>query len=363
MTDSADSPTFRRRTALKAGATGLGGALLGAAGASKSVRAASESYRFLWVNAWLADGLEGVAGLPFTVAAKPQYQERASELGRRLGEEGYDVVGLCEVFNDEQETVEAEYADGAGTGTAIPGPEPDGGEKGAGLLDLVAGVTVTDHATLEYDAEPSDHLTYVDAHVGKGANYVELDLGPGKVDLFTTHLVSGSLLPWTDGGDEDIPALRSRQLEELGAFVAERASPENVTLVAGDFNIAPDGAAADALESFASTAGLYDAWLDHGRGPGGTNDDAIVDGCAFDPSGAPPAYCPADDAGERIDYVFLEEPTAEHELDLRVDALERRVFWRELAPPDQFYADDNGEVPNYLADHVGLDLSLTATDA
>ncbi|WP_339102287.1 endonuclease/exonuclease/phosphatase family protein [Haloterrigena salinisoli] len=363
MTDSTRLPTFRRRTALKAGAAGLGSALLGAAGVSNSVRAEPESYRFLWANSWLTDGMEGVAGLPFNVAAKPQYQERATELGRRLGEEGYDVVGLCEVFNDEQETVGTEYVDAAGTGTAIAGPEPDGGEKGAGLLDLVAGVPVTDRATLEYDAEPGDDLTYVDAHVGKGVNYVELDLGPGKVDLFTTHLVTGSLLPWADGGDEDIPALRRRQLEELGAFVAERTSPENVTVVAGDFNIAPDGAAADALEAFASTAGLYDAWLEHGSGPGGTNDHAIIDGCAFDPSGAPPAYCPSDDAGERIDYVFLEEPTADHELELHVDALERRVFWRELAPPERFYADDAGEVPNYLIDHVGLDLSLTATSA
>lgn len=363
MTDATNLPTFRRRTALKSGAAGLGGVLLGTMGVTRSVRAAPESCRFLWVNSWLTDGMEGVAGLPFNVAAKPQYQERAIELGRRLGEEGYDVVGLCEVFNAEQETVESEYVDAAGTGTAIAGPGPDGSEKGAGLLDLTAGVPVTDHATLEYDAEPSDHLTYVDGHVGKGANYVELDLGPGNVDLFTTHLVTGSLLPWADGGDEDIPALRRRQLEELGAFVTEQTSPENVTVVAGDFNIAPDGAAADALAEFASTAGLYDAWIEHGRGPGGTNDDAIIDGCAFDPSGAPPAYCPSDDAGERIDYVFLEEPAADHAMELRVDAIDRRVFWRELAPPDRFYADDAGDVPNYLTDHVGLELSLTATEA
>ena len=361
MTDHAQRSTVRRRTVLRTGAAGLGGVTLGASPAAVSGRSTAESYRFLWVNAWLTDGIRGVLGTSLDVAAKPQYRERAVELGRRLGEDGYDIVGLCEVFNDEQETVETEYVDAAGAGEAIPGPGPDGGEKGAGLLDLVSGVDVTDRATLEYDAEPSDHLTYVDAHVGKGANYVELDLGPGKIDLFTTHIATGSLLPWADGGDEDIPALRRRQLDELGEFVAARSSPENVTLVAGDFNIAPDGAAADALEAFAAGAGLEDAWLAHGRGPGGTNDDAIVDGCAFDPNGAPPAYCPADDAGERIDYVFLEPPAAEHAMDLTVDTIDRRVFWRELAPPDRFYADDGGEVPNYLTDHVGLDLSLTAT--
>lgn len=363
MTNGTNPSTVRRRTALKAGAAGLGGIVLGASGAVRSVRAEPESYRFLWVNSWLVDGIEGVMGSSLNVAAKPQYQERAVELGQRLGAEGYDIVGLCEVFNDEQETIETEYVDAAGTGRAVSGPGPDGGEKGAGLLDLVSGVSVTDQATLEYDAEPDDNLTYVDAHVGKGAHYVELDLGPGKVDLFTTHLVTGSPLPWADGGDEDIPALRSQQLDELGGFVAEQSSPENVTLVAGDFNIAPDGEAADALERFASTAGVSDAWLDHGNGPGGTNDDAIVNGCAFDSSDAPPAYCPSDDAGERIDYAFLEEPSSDHTMELSVETIDRRVFWRELAPPSQFYADDNGEVPNYLTDHVGLELSLSATSA
>lgn len=332
MTDDTHPPAVRRRTAIKAGAAGIGGVVLGASGLPVAGRTAPESYRFLWVNSWLTDGIEGVLGSSLNVAAKPQYQERAVELGRRLGEEGYDIVGLCEVFNDEQETVETEYVDAAGAGEAIPGPGPDGSEKGAGLLDLVSGVDVTDRATLEYDAEPDGDLTYVDAHVGKGANYVELDLGPGAVDLFTTHLVTGSLLPWADGGDEDIPALRGQQLDELGEFVDERSSPENVTVVAGDFNIAPDGEAADDLEEFAATAGLNDAWLDHGSGPGGTEDNAIIDGCAFDPNDAPPAYCPSDDAGERIDYVFLEAPTADHAMELQVDAIDRRVFWRELAP-------------------------------
>ncbi|ELY96435.1 endonuclease/exonuclease/phosphatase family protein [Natrialba taiwanensis] len=360
MTDQSQS-TVRRRTALQAGVAGFGSLVLGVPEATKSVRAASESYQFLWVNSWLTDGIEGVLGAPSNVAAKPQYQERAVELGHRLGAEGYDIVGLCEVFNDEQEAVETEYAAAAGTGTAIPGPEPDGGEKGAGLLDLVSGVSVTDQAKLEYDAEPDGNLTYVDAHVGKGAHYVELDVGAGKIDLFTTHLVTGSLLPWASGGDEDIPELRRQQLDELSAFVAAQTSPENVTVVAGDFNIAPDGEAAGALEDFAATAGVADAWLEHGTGPGGTNDDAISNGCAFDPTTAPPAYCPQDDAGERIDYVFIEEPTAEHEFEARVDGIDRRVFWRELASPEQFYADDEGDVPNYLTDHVGLELSLSVT--
>lgn len=361
MTNS-NQRAVTRRTALKVGAGALGGAL-GMAGIDGTVRATSQSYQFLWVNSWLTDGIEGVLGLPSNVAAKPAYEQRAEELGTRLGEDGYDVVGLAEVFNDEQDTVANNYTAAAGSSESISGPAADGGEKGAGLLDLVSGVSVTDQATIEYAAEPSDNLTYVDAHVGKGVNYAELDLGPGKIDLFSTHLVTGSLLPWVDSGDEDIPALREDQVDELSDFVSEQASDENVTVVAGDFNVEPSEDAFDAIANLKSTVGLYDAWESEGSGHGGTEDNAIFDGCEFQPSEAPPAYCPNDDAGDRIDYVFIEEATSEHAMSLTVDDVRRRVFWRELAPPEQFYVDGDESKPNYLTDHVGLDLSLSVTAA
>ncbi|QLH76062.1 endonuclease/exonuclease/phosphatase [Halosimplex rubrum] len=362
MTDSTET-SVTRRTALKAGVGALGGGAIAIAGSNGTVRAASESHQFLWVNSWLTDGIEGVLGLPSDVAAKPAYQQRAAELGTRLGEDGYDIVGLAEVFNDEQDTVADNYTAAAGSGESVPGPAADGGEKGAGLLDLVSGVSVTDQATIEYAAEPSDNLTYVDAHVGKGVNYAELDLGPGKIDLFSTHLVTGSLLPWADSGDEDIPALREDQVDELGDFVSEQASDENVTVVAGDFNIEPTEDAFDAVADLKSTVGLYDAWETHGTGHGGTEDNAIFDGCDFQPSEAPPAYCPNDDAGDRIDYVFIEEATSAHAMSVTVEDIRRRVFWRELAPPEQFYVDDDETEPNYLTDHVGLDLSLSVAAA
>ncbi|WP_459191930.1 endonuclease/exonuclease/phosphatase family protein [Halosimplex sp. J119] len=361
MTDRTDSITASRRTALKASAVALSGGTIGTTGLAAPARAASESYRFLWVNSWLSNGTEGVLGIPVDIAGKPQYEQRAKELGQRLGEDGYDIVGLAEVFDEEQDLVETNYLDAVDSGETVSGPEADGGEKGAGLFDLVSGPTVTDQATLEYEAEPSGNFTYVDAHVGKGVNYAEIDLGPGKIDLFTTHLVTGSLLPWADSGDEDIPALREQQIEEMGDFVDEQSSAEAVTVVAGDINVAPGDGAYDALTSFTADAGLYDVWEEHGTGHGGTEDNAIFDGCDFDPADAPPAYCPNDDAGERIDYVFIEESQSSHAMDLVVEDVRRRVFWRELAPPAQFYVDDDEEEPNYLTDHVGLDLSLSVT--
>lgn len=340
------------------GVTGAGGFAVARRRRRRRRPPDSASTTLLWQNAWLTDGAQGALGLPFDVGSKPQYRERAAELGRRLAEDGYDVVALGEVFNEEQTTVADAFAATGRDVDAVQGPEPDGFEKGAGLLDLVAGPTVTDHATVEYETEFDDWLTYVEAHVGKGANYVELDLGPGRVDLFSTHLAAGSLLPWASSGDADVAEKRRQQLDELEAFVREHRRPENVTVVVGDINV--DGADPEypAVTGFADSLGLYDAWERHASGHGGTNDTAITEACSFDSDDAPPAYCTGGDGGKRIDYAFVEVAQDSHALELTVDEIRRRAFWRELAPPDRFYADDAETVPNYLCDHLGLELSL-----
>lgn len=59
-----------------------------------------------------------------------------------------------------------------------------------------------------------------------------------------------------------------------------------------------------------------------------------------------------------IDYIFVSTGRG-----LTVKDIRRRVFWRELAPPDQFFPDDEGEIPNYLTDHVGLELEFSVAQA
>lgn len=206
-----------------------------------------------------------------------------------------------------------------------------------------------------------------DAYARKGVLFTRIGLGGGAIDLFTTHLLAGG--GWPGEAVDPSPVrdpvseedYRRRQLAEFRDFVDavkdEHDPDREIPIVcAGDFNIAPADPEADALLAFQKNLGLVDAWTEsHPTRPGPTDTDAITGACRFDPYDSPPSYCDggrADDA-DRIDYVFVEDRP-----DLQVRSIRRRVFWRELAPPDQFFVDAEETVPNYLADHVGLEVEF-----
>lgn len=71
-----------------------------------------------------------------------------------------------------------------------------------------------------------------------------------------------------------------------------------------------------------------------------------------------PYYCPGNDGrtkeASRVDRVFVEDHR-----DIKVADIRHRVFWRELAPPEEFYADEDDALPHYLADHDGLEADFT----
>ena len=122
-------------------------------------------------------------------------------------------------------------------------------------------------------------------------------------------------------------------------------------------NIAPDDPEAPALDRFQANLGLVDAWEEeHLKSSVGTSQEEITSGCDFDPWNSPPTYCNGGTVSDpdRIDYIFVEDRP-----EFQIQRLQRRVFWRELAPPDQFYADAAETVPNYLADHIGLEMEFT----
>lgn len=52
----------------------------------------SSDHSLLFWNSWLLDGILGIS-------AKPQYEERAEEIGRAPDSSGYDIVALCEGFD------------------------------------------------------------------------------------------------------------------------------------------------------------------------------------------------------------------------------------------------------------------------
>lgn len=367
----------RRRGFLKAAGAVLGAGVfghlggrrshqIGDGGSSDSERGGpqrSSDHSLLFWNTWLLDGILGIS-------AKPQYEERADEIGRTLDSIGYDIVALCEVFDaDERRAVRSGFDDKT-EGKVGPGE---------GLLEVSSGLytLLPDGSGREFVS--SDETVYsedgqevrdADALARKGVLHTEIDVGPGNVDLFSTHLLAGgglgfieTLYGWMS---PDVPdrELREAQVGELTEFVKERTKDENITVVVGDFNIDAGG------EEYESTIGgmmeeldLYDGWLRHGDGGSGATDTAgLTAGCDIDEDGGEPYRCVGDDRGrgDRIDYIFVEEPKPSHSFELDVSSVERATFWRGKGNQERFYADGNGREPNYLSDHMALELHFDA---
>lgn len=77
---------------------------------------------------------------------------------------------------------------------------------------------------------------------------------------------------------------------------------------------------------------------------------------------------PDRDDRHRIDYLFAEEPTADHAFDLDFTRIRRLSGWRgsggdqTAGDPDAFFRDlEEKENPKYLSDHFGLDVQFIAS--
>lgn len=302
---------------------------------------------------------------------KPALEERAQALGARLSYSDIDIAGLQEVFDQEQRTqirkpvrrqIGEDLDDAIGPRQRLEEVSVSGG-----LYTLALGhdITITERMAFE---SRGNRRRDADAYARKGVLFTRVNLGDGAVDIFTTHLLAGGGWPGEPVDPRPVreptspTEFRRRQLDEFEAFVKTVKSEHDPdgqvpTVCAGDFNIAPGDPEAGDLDLFKENLGLVDAWKqEHPNRPGATDSDAITDACMFDPSDSPPSYCDggASEEAGRIDYVFVEDRP-----DFRVDRIRRRVFWRELAPPSQFFADQDEEQPNYLADHVGLEVDFS----
>jgi endonuclease/exonuclease/phosphatase family metal-dependent hydrolase len=358
-----DGGGTRRRDLLRAAGAATGAGLLGASGIGAGLAAgAPETHTFLCQNAWLLDGVV-TDDSRYSPVAKPALDERARGLGRRLAGGDVDILGFQEVFAEEQreqinDRLEREFDEAIG-----PRGVPETAPKSSGLYTLgLADNRILASERMAYRNRGNPRRD-ADAYARKGVLFTRVAVGDGAIDLFTTHLLAGGGLP----GYRERPLVepesdeqyRRDQLQEFEAFVNEvkaEYDPDGAvpTVCAGDFNIAPGDSEYDALTSFRDGLGLYDVWDRFGDGYGGTNNDAITDGCVFDPEESPPSYCDGGSAGSRIDYIFVEQGHP----GIRVEDIRRRVFWRRLAPPGQFFADEDEQVPNYLADHVALELEF-----
>ncbi len=404
LTDGGREPAGDSETTAEAtAASGLSRWYEAAASTARDVRSldvpvlspfgSDEHLTFLFYNTWLLDGIElpelefGPLGSvsPGTIGRMPDLDGRTRDLCRALTESNYDVVALCEVFQRETREALAEQVEGVTDSYAGPGATSleriDFPSKHSGLYTLTGnGNPIVDSSEVGFDHR-GNSLRDADFYANKGAQHIEVDIGPGKLDVFTTHLLHGGDLnldpadiPFSD--PDSIEEYRAKQLEELTAFVQRAGSAENLTIVAGDFNLNVEQprlisernrTEVELFEAFKSTCSLYDPWERHG-GPVGTTylehgPPGGMDRAKIDPIN--PNYL--EDHGERceypdvpdrrIDYVLVEEPQPEHSFELEVEHIRRRHFWRGKTNTREFWA--TSDVPNYISDHIGLELECS----
>lgn len=338
------------------------------------------TFKFLLYNTWL------LRSGPFNAwVSYPEWEQRRSEIGQMIAKDGYHIVGLCEVFKeDDRQAIQDEvgklhYYEWA------RGPEHDI-QASSGLMTLA----IDKAGILSFQGKAFDEQGGgVDSLAEKGVLYTELELRPPgsnlrpHLDLFITHLHAKEI------------DTRREQIKEVESFVMACHKPQNPIIVAGDFNadcrnnpIDPlFGGEYTFLLSRMSNLNLYDVWLSHGGLAGGTSITADKPGynpdyttvCEFAPSmaGSSCIDYPASGLnnqdrvpGEPLDYVFVEEPNSTHSIIIDIPRVRRLPFWRgpySLYQLDhkRFYSDDvpytGDDIPNFMSDHLGLEMDLIVT--
>lgn len=341
--------------------------------------ASTTTHRFLFYNTWLLN-LQDVAELIEDNA--PDLSGRSRDIGRHV-RAYYDIAALCEVWDAEE--LRRIRAPLRGFSDAT-GPGGDWNDKSAGLVTFVRNEN-RDRA-IDYEPplpplDPDYHTTLrsivfdergnrsrdADAWSNKGVLRTVIDVGVGKIDLYTAHLFSGGGL-LGDPSEEERRNIQLSQLRELVQFVRWTHRREHIIVVAGDFNIhGNDEDAYPELVRYMATLGLKDIWEVRGGKHGSTflTESSPAERCIFNARQAGSRnYCDdyaIDDRNDygRIDYVFVEDPSPSHEFDLDITRVQRRPFFRNLTGSgrtDQFMVGDR---PNYLSDHLGLEMEWIAS--
>jgi endonuclease/exonuclease/phosphatase family metal-dependent hydrolase len=321
--------------------------------------------RVLFLNTYLLWVLRLPGGVD--VGGKPAVRERASEIGRMLAG-GYDVAALCEVFSrTEREAILSGWSSSPEVAVGPVDRRRPPFRKSSGLVTISDGYRIMRTDRHAFAARGSVWRD-TDALSTKGALLAEIDLGagPGRLEVYSTHLIMGNDLVKRPGSVYHAnAAVRFDQVDELLDFVERTHDSANAALVVGDFNIP----AYDPLESASPSsdyerlrtrfdaAGFDDLWRIHGVGPGYTYGlrHAGAEICRPDPES--PELCaePAEPVGHRrparIDYAFLLRPDERQRVEIEVKAFRRRAFPRD---PTSEGFDDLG----FLSDHLGLHLEL-----
>lgn len=365
--------------------------------------------RVLFLNTFLLSGAAikakcRVAERTFArVEDKPARKARARELGTALASESYDLIALCEVFESGDRDrilrgweVEPDFAEGPSADTlpptpAVPSPIPCpstffggpqtakiklGERANSGLLTMSVGQPILDTSLHTYRSR-GEPLKDIDFWASKGVLRIVVDLGVGKVEIFSTHLHSGGDLPppFPSPSKSEKEAVRRAQIEELCFFIdsfRDDRPSDMIGLVVGDFNRPGppdvDSGEADLYEELSgkmAEVDMEDLWMarardgDGGIAPGPTKVDVKAGSLGLEgvcrPVSDSGGVCddrilPADDQN-RIDYVFVEKQKPEHGFGLDVTRPLRMSFPR----------DEATENIDQLSDHLGLAFTLVAS--
>lgn len=423
----------------------------------------AQTVQLLWYNTFLLHGLSLTKRLQ--PGAKPMLLQRTYELSTRLrsiihaatSQQPQDmqtspltsapkaIFALCEIFDPHTldllyENLDTPHIPPTATPTLQPqirhtsGPEAGTHDLPrplprwvhnisrashnalplcSGLQTFTANLPITRTLCEPFHIDRGHPLRDPDFWANKGVLLTEIDLGPGKIELFSTHLFSGQVigqalyiamqrlkkhlailpttrLPTTRSARRiqsllaplfskltrqsrrlhflDLPAprrleIQRAQLQQLVTFIVRHHHPENVILLAGDFNLNAHVPAErellarelDKLKQHGITLQNAIPAFHAGNRPLTT---IIRDEYLFHEPCPEPQFSP----GPWLDYVFLERATPQHACTLEILHNALRPLPRDAAhrlsapsPPSE-----NAGIMHYLSDHIALELTLRA---
>jgi endonuclease/exonuclease/phosphatase family metal-dependent hydrolase len=214
-----------------------------------------------------------------------------------------DVVGLCEVFaDDEREHIRGDLA------TTYPffvqGPDEDDLESDGGLLVLSRHPFTATSDLIYRDCAGND------CFANKGVLHVRVQPpgAPTAYDLFYTHMQNIE----EDGGDDTLYS----QLSVLHGMIQRDANPAVPTLVFGDLNV-PASAANHYEQLLARLARPADMWVAAGNTVA-SGFTVVRDSDFFDDADDRP---PSD---ERLDYVLMKPGRRAVQILRQIDVLSVR---------------------------------------
>lgn len=329
-------------------------------------------------------------GIPVTwaVGAQPDLDGRAVGISAMLAENDYNIAALCEVFTPQRQ---ASILNGVKSGSpnrfviGCSGPDSSGNTIDSGLYTVSFDRSLLYKEARQFNNRGSE-LIDADAWANKGVLLAVFDVGLGRLEVFSTHLISGGDLAnkawewilekvtsmsaeaYAASIQDHVLETKMAQIDDLLQFYHERHNPENMAIIVGDFNLDAHNPKEYGMliqKMYGEGFKLLDSWPYHRRRPPAgqpnVNDAEKIKKSVAAPRGASHSdykhyevcsndkgpYC--DDSvqlgGGRIDFMFIERPQYKHSYTFDFTRVQRRPFFR------------NG-VPSYLSDHLGLDVTF-----